>query len=137
MAGMPLLTSALQLSVSIAMLILRTQPLPRGPGGTVGLFTRGPPAKVSVAPESSRLPGPQTGSLAGPGRCGHRRGKAGGAGCPQAEAGRAPSPDGPRTEGREGLWGQACLQPPLASGWSVRAEEGSAVLSQLGASDGC
>ena len=47
------------------------------------------------------------------------------------------SPDGPWTEGREGLPSQACPQPPLVSGWSVRAEEGSVVLSQLGASDDC
>ena len=74
--------------------------------GAVGLFTRGPLAKVSAAPESSRLPGLQTGSLAGPGHC---RGKAGwGRRLSSGRGWEGPSPDGPRTEGREGLPGQAC-----------------------------
>ena len=59
-------------------------------GGAVDLFTQGPHTEVSAAPESSRFPGLQTGSLAGPGHCGRRRGKAAGAGCPQAEVGSAP-----------------------------------------------
>lgn len=131
MAGTPLLTSALQLSVSISLLNLRAQPLPtrgRGPGVQ---WACSPEVHWPKSAQPQSLPDFQDyrqGAWLGQATVGTAEARlGGGAGCPQAEAGRAPHLTGPGQREEKAsrvkpahsrLWSQGGVSGQRRARWS-------------------